>query len=169
MSNSPDINASHSGSHLLSLDSPTFPADLSGSQTGSGIGDLSISELSLSDSILNKPFSLLAKFNPKPQPPSTRDNEDIKTPTRENPKAEPVLEESKLADEHEHDGGDPKVDQEDEETIKMKEQEKRDEKLKSDIFILKKLNAAFELFHNSLEEAGSANEVGSFFGFHSVR
>lgn len=50
----------------------------------------------------------------------------------------------------------------DEETIENREQEKRDEKLKSDIFILKKLNAAFELFHDSLEEAGSANEVGFF-------
>jgi hypothetical protein len=154
---SPDINASHSGSRLLSLDSPTFPSDSPHSRTGDD--DLSIDELSLFDpnSILNKPFSLLAKFNPKPPPPPvittiTNDTEDLATPTRASFKPDPAPEKEDEARVRE-------VEEEDEETVKKRAQEKRDEKLKSDIFILKKLNAAFELFHESLEETSSANEV----------
>src|SRR6266511_467909 len=60
---SPDINATHSGSRLLSMDTPTFPSE---SRTGPGGDDLSLSELSIStpSSIMDKPFSLLANFNP---------------------------------------------------------------------------------------------------------
>jgi hypothetical protein len=165
---SPDINASHSGSRLLSLDSPGFPSDSSHSRTGPGGDDLSISELSLSDpeSILNKPFSLLARFNPKPVPPpttttttTTEYNEDLTTPTRANLKSGPVPEVAEEKEDEAH-VGDVEVEDEDEEVLNKRAQEKRDEKLKSDIFILKKLNAAFEQFHDSLEETGSANEVG---------
>lgn len=164
---SPDVNVSHSGSRLLSLDPPTFPSDPSLSRTGPGEDDLSISELSLSDSILNKPFSLLAKFNPKPPPPPpTNHAEDLTTPTRIDVKnvAGP-LETQNIVEEHEDEDHDrdaevERADKEDEEVVRQRAQEKRDEKLKSDIFILKKLNAAFELFHDSLEETGSANEVG---------
>src|SRR5258707_580978 len=162
---SPDINASHSGSRLLSLDSPTFPLDSSQSRTGPGGDDLSISELSLSDpdSILNKPFSLLAKFNPKPPPTpttTTNYNEDLVTPTRANLKIGPAPEIQQVNEDGAH-GGDAEVEveDEDEEVVRQRAREKRDEKLKSDIFILKKLNAAFEQFHDSLEETGSANEV----------
>jgi len=35
----------------------------------------------------------------------------------------------------------------------------REEKLQSDIFILKKLNASFELFNEALQDTGSANQV----------
>lgn len=35
----------------------------------------------------------------------------------------------------------------------------REEKLQSDIFILKKLNASFELFNEALHDTGSANKV----------
>jgi hypothetical protein len=165
---SPDINASHSGSRLLSLDSPAFPSDSSQSRTGPGGDDLSISELSLSDpdSILNKPFSLLAKFNPKPPPPlttTTNYNEDPVTPTRANSKIGPAPEVQDVREEDEAHGGDAEVEDEDEdedeEVVRQRAREKRDEKLKSDIFILKKLNAAFEQFHDSLEETNSANEV----------
>ena len=171
---SPEIDASHSGSRLLSLDSPAFPSDSSHSRTGPGGDDLSISELSLSDpdSILNKPFSLLARFNPKPPspPPTTLTdyNEDLATPTRANLKSGPAPEAEAVAEEKEDEGhgGDVEVEHEDEgedeAVVKQRAQEKRDEKLKSDIFILKKLNAAFEQFHDSLEETGSANEVGNY-------
>jgi len=161
---SPDINASHSGSRLLSLDSPAFPSDSSQSRTGAGGDDLSISELSLSDpdSILNKPFSLLAKFNPKPPPlptTTTNYNEDPVTPTRANSKIGPAAEvqDVREVNEDEAHGGDGA--EEDEEVVRQRAREKRDEKLKSDIVILKKLNAAFEQFHEALEETSSANEV----------
>jgi hypothetical protein len=35
----------------------------------------------------------------------------------------------------------------------------RGEKLQSDIFILRKLNASFELFNEALQDTGSANQV----------
>lgn len=35
----------------------------------------------------------------------------------------------------------------------------REEKLQSDIFILRKLNASFELFNDALQDTGSANQV----------
>jgi len=47
----------------------------------------------------------------------------------------------------------------DPEVARQRARELRDEKLKSDIFILKKLNASFELFHEALQDTGSANEV----------
>lgn len=50
-----DINASHSGSRLLSLESPNFQSDSSHSRTGPGGDDLSLSELSLDpDSIMKQ-------------------------------------------------------------------------------------------------------------------
>ena len=155
--NSPDISASQSGSRLLSMDSPTFPADSSHSRTGPGGDDLSLSELSISnpDSIMNKPFSLLARFNPPPQSPT-----DLATPTRENktgasPEGHHTKGSGEIVDAELQDEG------EDTEATRKKTQELRDEKLKSDMFILKKLNAAFELFEEALEETGSANEVCS--------
>jgi hypothetical protein len=39
----------------------------------------------------------------------------------------------------------------------------REEKLQSDIFILKKLNAAFASFHNALDDTGSSNEARYIF------
>jgi hypothetical protein len=154
--NSPDISASRSGSRLLSMDSPTFPPDSSHSRTGPGGDDLSLSELSISnpDSIMNKPFSLLARFNPPPRSPT-----DLATPTREN--------KTGASSEGHHAKGSGEIvdaelqDEEDTEATRKKTQELRDEKLKSDMFILKKLNTAFELFEEALEETGSANEVCS--------
>lgn len=35
----------------------------------------------------------------------------------------------------------------------------REEKLQSDVFILRKLNASFELFNEALQDTGSANQV----------
>lgn len=39
----------------------------------------------------------------------------------------------------------------------------REEKLQSDIFILRKLNASFELFNEALQDTGSANKVILYF------
>ena len=53
---SPDINATYSGSHLLSMSTPPFPLE---SQTGPGGDDLLLSELSISN-----PDSInIANFN----------------------------------------------------------------------------------------------------------
>lgn len=147
--NSPDINASHSGSRLLSVDSPTFPSGSSRSHTGPGGDDLSTSELSISDpdSIMNKPFSLLARYNP-PQ-----SHNDLATSTSQNESV--ASPEGRLTEE----GDVGPVQEEDAEATRKKTEELRDEKLKSDLFILKKLNAAFELFEEALEETCSANEV----------
>ena len=147
---SPDVNATHSGSHLLSMDTPTFTSE---SRTGPGGDDLSLSELSISnpDSIMSKPFSLLANFNPRTRPV------DPTTPTRLN-ESEVITEDQQLASDSKEVEGDLE-DERDAEVIQRNAQEARDEKLKSDIFILKKLNAAFDLFHEALEETGDANQV----------
>ena len=150
---SPDINSTHSGSHLLSMDTPTFSSE---SQTGPGGDDLSLSELSISkDSIMNKPFSLLANFNPRTRPV------DPTTPTRLN-ESGLIAEDLQLAGDSNEAEGDFE-DERDAELVQRNAQEVRDEKLKSDVFVLKKLNAAFDLFHEALEETGNANQVRGCF------
>lgn len=47
----------------------------------------------------------------------------------------------------------------DAEKTKRNETKLREEKLQSDLFILKKLNASFAMFHEALDAAGSANQV----------
>jgi hypothetical protein len=47
----------------------------------------------------------------------------------------------------------------DTEKTKRNETKLREEKLQSDLFILKKLNASFAMFHEALDAAGSANQV----------
>lgn len=152
MSDSPDFSAS--GSRLLSMDSPSFPSDSShSSRTGPGGDDLSLSELSLGDQtpIMSKPFSLLAKFNLPPQP---HPQADLSTPTRggKSDVDEELIEEDEEHEEEVEEVQDPEV-------ARQRARELRDEKLKSDVFILKKLNASFELFHEALQDTGSANEV----------
>ncbi|KAF8973247.1 hypothetical protein BDZ97DRAFT_1912806 [Flammula alnicola] len=140
--NSPDISAS--GSRLLSLESPLLASDTSSSRTGPGGDDLSLSELSLSDhtAIMRKPFSLLAKVEA-----------DLTTPTR-NRKAENT--EVHAADDVKNDRAslnDVTLEDTGKQVAKL-----REEKLQSDIFILKKLNASFEKFNEALQETGSANQ-----------
>jgi hypothetical protein len=131
---SSDITFEASGSRLLS-ESPLLP---SSSGTGPGGDDLSISELSLSDRtvIFQKPFSLLA---PDPLVP-THDDDNLDLDA-------------------EKDGLGNKA--EDSEQEKRHLAKVREEKLQSDIFILKKLNASFALFNEALHDAGSANQVRS--------
>ncbi|CAA7261608.1 unnamed protein product [Cyclocybe aegerita] len=141
---SPDIRANDSGSRLLSLESPTFPSDTSSSQTGPGGDDFSLSELSLANqtAIMSKPFSLLAKFE-----------SDVSTPTRSGTYAT-----GDGGDVDAHNGeGDVSIEVLNEEA-RLQASRLREEKLQSDVFILKKLNASFELFNDALQETGSANE-----------
>jgi hypothetical protein len=145
-SSSFEINTSGHDSRLLSLESPILPSgSSSSSRTGPGGQDLSLSELSISDhtATMPKPFSLLAKVDLDPA-----------TPTRNNEAVNPEIH----SDEHENDDSDFLNDEADEDLQKQAEKRK-EEKLQSDIFILKKLNASFELFNDALQETGSANQV----------
>lgn len=94
--------------------------------------------------MLSKPFSLLARVEP-----------DVKTPTRK-PTAHSASSpegSGEPPEEHvDHDEVDP-------DEARLQASAKRQEKLQSDIFVLKKLNAAFESFNDTLEATGTANEV----------
>jgi len=133
------LRRSASGSRLLNLESPLLPSE-SSSRTGPGGDDLSLSELSLSDynTIMKQPFSLLAKLDP-----------DLSTPKRDNEIPSPHLAlEKKQVEELLDDG-----------KAQQQLSRNREDKLQSDIFILKKLNASFELFNEALRETGSAHDV----------
>lgn len=147
-SSSIDINASGSGSRLLFLESPIISSKSSYYQTSSGEEDLSLSELSLSDdaAIMQKPFSLLARVEPEPEPITPMRSEKI-----QNSETSDQVRYSDFKDDALNDDD---LRQSQEQAAKQKE-----EKLKSDIFILKKLNASFELFNDALNETGSANQV----------
>lgn len=132
-------------------ESPLLPSRYSESDTGPGGADLSISELSLSDrdEISNRPFSLLARPDPVPSTPPTKERE--------------------LGDNSGEDEDPLDLDEEGDETIDQDKIKRiasrtREEKLRSDIFILRKLNAAFAAFNEGLEDAGSANEVRIHYG-----
>jgi hypothetical protein len=106
------------------------------SHTGPGGDDLSISELSLSDRPFQQPFSLLA---PRPEPGDV-------TPSNERP--------DMIGD---GEGGADLADGK--EKAARLASKMREEKLQSDIFILKKLNAAFASFRKALSDTESANEA----------
>lgn len=131
-----------SGSRLLSLESPLSPSESSSSRTGPGGEDLSLSELSLSDynTIMKQPFSLLAKPVP-----------DLSTPKRDTNIPSPHLtpEKSQCEEELLDDADSGRA---------LQLSKNREDKLQSDIFILKKLNASFELFNEALRETGSAHD-----------
>ncbi|KAI0358366.1 hypothetical protein OH77DRAFT_1494089 [Trametes cingulata] len=134
-----NLQMPQSGSRLLS--EPTPDISSSSSRTGPGGDDLSLSELSLSERAQTKsshrrPFSLLAR----PQSPD----------------------ESAVADEDAEEGEEGKVDetmtQEDIEKAKRLAAKTREEKLQHDLFILKKLNAAFEVYKDALRETKSSTD-----------
>ena len=129
-----------SGSHLLSQSSPQFYPN-----TGPGGDDLSLSELSLSDRPFQPPFSLLAR--PTTHEPSSPAHEEGDGLSYD-------FEGDVLGDSHQ-DGTDP-------EKAKRLAARLREEKLQSDAFILKKLNASFALFNEALSKTESANEVRNF-------
>jgi hypothetical protein len=135
---SADISLSASGSRLLS-ESLVFS-----SHTGIDTDDLSMSELSVADRphVLEKRFSLFAS---PPSEPSTPRQEGHLTQHEEE-----GFDEEESSDSHEA---------EDKEAQKVHRARVREEKLQSDIFILRKMNASFALLNDALLETESANEV----------
>ncbi len=133
-----DFQMPASGSRLLSEPTPDISSS-SSTRTGPGGDDLSISELSLSDrahskSARRRPFSLLA----------------------------PRTDESAVTDDdvEEGEGGiDETMTQEDLEKAKRLAVKTREEKLQHDIFMLKKLNSAFEVYKDALRETKSSTDV----------
>jgi hypothetical protein len=145
-----DLSFLESGSHLLSESTPQFS-----SNTGPGGDDLSISELSLSDRVrvFQRPFSLLAQPQVAQEPTTpNRDGSDV-----------PYDGEGELEGELDQDQND--VDAEKNKRLTAKS---REEKLQSDAFILKKLNASFALFNETLADTAAANEVPGFFTLSQV-
>ncbi|KAF9012352.1 hypothetical protein BDQ17DRAFT_1343737 [Cyathus striatus] len=123
-----------SGSRLLS---ESFPRESENGPTGE---DLSISELSLSDkhSVFSKPFSLLAKTL---QVTPRNESDVVSHPARES-----------------EDDGERNGSFDNNQASTRDSSKKREEKLRSDMFILKKLNTSFAMFHEALESTESANE-----------
>ncbi|OSD06799.1 hypothetical protein PYCCODRAFT_1403572 [Trametes coccinea BRFM310] len=137
-----NLQMPQSGSRLLS--EPTPDISSSSSRTGPGGDDLSLSELSLSErtrtkSAHRRPFSLLA-------PPQS-----------------PEADESAVADEDAEDaeggaGMDATMTQEDVEKARRLAAKSREEKLQHDLFVLKKLNSAFEVYKEALRETKSSTD-----------
>ena len=144
-SSSIDINASGSGARLLSLESPVLSSINPYYNAGSGEEDLSLSELSLFDQtvILEQPFSLLARAESRPR-----------TPTYNTQPSSPDVHHQNDSEKTDDVFAKESPDKIHHQTVKQKE-----EKLQSDIFILKKLNASFGLINEALQETGSANQV----------
>ncbi|TFK44726.1 hypothetical protein BDQ12DRAFT_730752 [Crucibulum laeve] len=136
---SSDISLPSSGSQLLSL-SPMLPTD--DSESNPADNDLSISELSLSDrtAMLDKSFTLLAHDD---RLPSTLTRPE-KTPGEEDGE--------KTYDQEDMREGD------DVEQIKRNSAKSREEKLRGDIFVIRKLNASFATFNEALQETATAND-----------
>ncbi|KAI0775653.1 hypothetical protein BD413DRAFT_602857 [Trametes elegans] len=132
-----NVQMPQSGSRLLS--EPTPDISSCSSRTGPGGDDLSLSELSLSERVEAKaarrrPFSLLAQ----PEEPD----------------------ESAVADEdgEGEDGLDATMTQEEVEKAKRLAAKTREEKLQHDLFVLKKLNSAFEIYKDALRESKSSTD-----------
>jgi len=143
---SPDLSGA-SGSRLLSMDTPMLTSEHSYSRGQQG--DLSLADLSLADDtvILKKPFSLLAQPDDQPEGPSTPEGRSI------DHEDEYEEEESRQVDAAEGNA-------EDLEVQRTVSESKKEEKLRSDLFVLKKLNAAFELFDAALQDTEKATGVG---------
>lgn len=149
MSSTSGDTPSFAGSSLLRQLPPFRPP----SHTGPGGADLSLSELYISDrsedSTVPKPFSLL------PQ----RDTHD-KEP--EHDEDQPILDQDAPVDET----FDELFDEEDAAKEKGKRslneaRATREERLQHDLFVLKKLNASFSVYNESLKDVRSSSEVRS--------
>jgi hypothetical protein len=132
-----DITFSADGSRLLSQSSLMASESIS-SDNGQEENDLSLSDLSLRerDDIMSKPFSLLARAEPV-------------TPTQQTSTLGEAEDEEEGQDE-------TNVEHTEKQTGKA-----REDKLHSDMFILKKLNASFSAFNEAMEATGSINDVRS--------
>ncbi|TBU56853.1 hypothetical protein BD310DRAFT_930654 [Dichomitus squalens] len=134
-----NVDMPASGSRLLS--EPTPDISSSSSRTGHGGDDLSLSELSLSDrpqskSARRRPFSLLAQPL-SPDESAVADDEDT---------------------EEGGGGQDETMTQEDVEKARKVAAKTREEKLQHDLFVLKKLNSAFEVYKDALRETKSSTD-----------
>ncbi|KAG6833933.1 hypothetical protein H0H87_007944 [Tephrocybe sp. NHM501043] len=133
---SSDFSFPASGSHLLS-ESLILPSS-SSSHTRLGGDDLSLSELSLTGDktpSAQKPFSLLATVKHASYTEDTSGvYESAGDPLGENGSDDEQVEQKRRAAKY------------------------REDKLQSDIFILRKLNASFALFDEALRDTGSANQ-----------
>lgn len=143
---SSDFGVPNSGSRLMS-ESPLHP---SSSSSDHSEDDLSLADLSLTDrsqprNLQRRPFSLLA------QPRLDDQTQD----------------DSAVEDEDEGDltAGDDPLDQtltpEEVERAKKLAAKTREEKLESDLFILRKLNSAFGVYQDALKETQSSTEVST--------
>ncbi|KAJ3567176.1 hypothetical protein NP233_g6541 [Leucocoprinus birnbaumii] len=130
-----DLTFTADGSRLLS-ESSLMASESNSSHAGSAHGDLSLSDLSMRDrdDVMRKPFSLLSRPDPTTPPSQTGELGDDLTVRAH---------------------GD---DEEDEEATSRQSGKAREEKLQSDIFILRKLNASFSAFNEALDATGSIND-----------
>ncbi|KAH9929492.1 uncharacterized protein BXZ73DRAFT_90357 [Epithele typhae] len=134
-----NVDMPSSGLRLLSEPTPDISSS-SASRTGPGGADLSLSELSLSTRpepklTLRRPFSLLAQ----PQTP------------------EP--DESAFAHDGEDGaGGEATMTQEEQEKARRAATRTREERLQQDLFLLRKLNAAFDVYKDALRATKSSTD-----------
>lgn len=138
----PHYTNPHNDSRLLSEPSLSAASTASSSRTGPGGDDLSLSELSLSERPQSKaarrrPFSLLAQ--PRSPDESALDDDGYS--------------------EADVEGLDTTMTQEEAEKARRLTAKTREEKLQNDLFVLKKLNAAFEIYKDALRETKSGTDV----------
>ena len=136
---SSDFDVPDSGSRLLS-ESSLNPSN------SHSTDDLSLADLSLSDrpqprNFHRRPFSLLAQ----PQYNQTQDESAVADDDE-------MIEENPL---------DQTLTPEEVERAKKLAAKTREEKLESDLFILRKLNSAFDIYQDALRETKSSTEVSS--------
>lgn len=139
-----DFDIPHGDPHLLS-ESLLFPSSSStSSRTGPGGADLSLSELLLPDKhaeSYRRPFSLLAHHG---------DDENR------------TIDAASVEEDYDDENGlRATVTQEDVENAQRLAAKTREDKLQHDLFILKKLNSAFEVYKTALRETKSGTEVSS--------
>lgn len=141
-----ELNDFHSGSRLLSEPSLSHDSSSGLSGTGPGGNDLSLSELSLSDRPQPGP-SRKPKFSLLAQPLHQDDLSDGSAVADGDydPDATEQLDET--------------MTQEDVEKARKLASRTREEKLQHDLFILKKLNSAFDVYKEALRETKSSTEV----------
>jgi len=135
-SSSSILLSSEQDSHLLSQSLPS-PDPFDASSTGPGGPDLSLSELSLSDKPYAPRFSLLA---PPPAPLHLAADQST------------ILEDEEEGGVDEHDDADNTMMQ------RAVVEKTRQEKLESDLFILKKLNASFAVLNDALQASMGATQ-----------
>jgi hypothetical protein len=131
-----DLTFSADESRLLS-ESSLMASESNSSHAGSAHEDLSLADLSLrdQDGIMSKPFSLLSRTEPTTPPSQTGELGEGDLTVRGD--------------------GDEDANQE----ANKQNAKAREEKLQSDLFILKKLNASFSAFNEALDATGSVNDV----------